>query len=499
MSLAQGEGLAIAARMLKSARIVVVLLALFCPRLSAAAEVTLAWDPPADGLTAGYLIFVGTAPQSYSAHVNVGNATSFTLSGLSSGATYYFTVRAYSASGALSAPSNEIQATAPAWQSGTSESAVSLLSPQPNSTVSGTVLLSAAVAGNPGGVSVWFLVDGHSEGAEDTSAPYQTSWNSANTANGQRTIHAVARDALGNTTISAPITVTVQNSTKDTSPPTVSVHAPATNATAHRIVTISADATDNVGVVSVQFTLNGVNLGAPDTVAPYAINWNTTGAVNGNHAVRAIARDAAGNVATSAVRIVAVTGGTGSAAAVADAANCATPDPFIAMGGGTCVHGGWLPPGTLVPAGSGTPPPAPAPPPVAVSTGCSTPDPFGAMGGGTCVNGGWLPSGMFVPAGSGMPPPATPAPAPPHVAIPTSCSTPDPFAAMGGGTCAYGGWLPPGMFVPVGPGTPAPATPAPPPLPVVQPSPAGCPSVRPGIDWVCRGNGWLPPDHPAAR
>ncbi len=492
---------------MKTVRLVAVLLALCCPRLSAAAELTLAWDPPADGLTAGYMIFVGTAPQSYSGQVNVGSATSFTVSGLSSGTTYYFVVRAYSASGALSAPSNEIQAIAPAWPSGTSQPAVTILSPQANSTVTGTVVLNATVAGNPGGVSVWFLVDGHSQGAEDTSGPYQTSWNSANTANGQRTIHAVARDALGNTTISAPITVTVQNSAKDTTPPTVSVNAPATNATAHRIVTISADATDNVGVVSVQFTLNGVNLGAPDTVAPYVINWNTTGAVNGNHAVRAIARDAAGNVTTSAARIVAVTGGTGNAAAVADAANCATPDPFIAMGGGTCVQGGWLPPGTQVSAGSSTPPlppaPAPVPPPVAVSTGCSTPDPFGAMGGGTCVNGGWLPSGMFVPAGPSTPPPATPAPTtpapPPPVAVPTGCSTPDPFAAMGGGTCAYGGWLPPGMFVPAGAGTPPPATPAPPPPPVVQPAPAGCPSVRPGLDWICRGNGWLPPDHSAVQ
>jgi hypothetical protein len=446
-----------ARRMLKFARIITLLLALCAPRLSAAADLTLAWDPPADGLAAGYLLFVGTASQSYSAQVNAGTATSFTLTGLSSGITYYFVVRAYSSTGALSAPSSEIQAIAGA--SSTGQPGVTLLSPQPNSIVTGTVSLSAAVSAGLSGASVWFLVDGLSEGAEDASAPYQTSWNSATTANGQRTIHAVARDAAGNTTVSAPITVTVANGPGDTLPPLVSVHAPSTNATALGIVTISANATDNVGVASVQFTLNGVNLGAPDTVAPYAINWNTAGAVNGNHAVRAVARDGAGNVTTSDVRIVAVAGGTGSAAApVAAQASCVTSDPFLAMGGGTCVNGGWLPPGMMVSSAgqtlSGTTPPPPAP---------------------------------------------APAPGTAQVWAPAGCITPDPFVAMGGGTCARGNWFPPGMVLPAEfYATPPPPASAAPPS-VVQWAPGGCSTVRPGANWVCRGGGWLPPDHPAAR
>ena len=285
----------------KLARTVALLLLLCCPRLSAAAELTLAWDAPAAGMTAGYLIFIGTSPQSYLAQVNAGSATSFKISGLSSGMTYYFVVRAYNASGELSAPSTEVQASAPASSPGTP--AVALLLPQPNSIVTGTVSLTAAVSPGFSAAGVWFLIDDHSHGLEDASAPYQTSWNSANTANGQRTIHAVARDAAGNTTISAPITVTVKNDAGDTSPPVVSVHAPANNA-ASGIVTISANAADNVGVASVQFTLNGVNLGAPDTVAPYAINWSTAGAVKGKYDVRAIARDGAGNVTTSDARIV---------------------------------------------------------------------------------------------------------------------------------------------------------------------------------------------------
>src|SRR5207244_2633247 len=79
----------------------------------------------------------------------------------------------------------------------------------------------------------------------------------------------------------------------DTQPPTVSISAPASGAT------VSATATDNVGVVGVQFKLDGVNLGAESTSAPYSVSWNTTSASNGSHSLTAVARDAAGNIGTS--------------------------------------------------------------------------------------------------------------------------------------------------------------------------------------------------------
>ena len=57
----------------------------------------------------------------------------------------------------------------------------------------------------------------------------------------------------------------------DTTPPTVSVTAPAAGATVSGTnVTVSANASDNVGVAGVQFKLDGANLGAEDTSAPYS-------------------------------------------------------------------------------------------------------------------------------------------------------------------------------------------------------------------------------------
>src|SRR6185295_15502329 len=85
----------------------------------------------------------------------------------------------------------------------------------------------------------------------------------------------------------------------DTTPPTVSMTAPAANATLAGTVTVSANASDNTGVVGVQFRANGTNIGAEDTTAPYSISWNSASVANGSYSITAVARDAAGNATTS--------------------------------------------------------------------------------------------------------------------------------------------------------------------------------------------------------
>jgi hypothetical protein len=76
--------------------------------------------------------------------------------------------------------------------------------------------------------------------------------------------------------------------------------APAPAATVSGSVTVSATATDNVGVVGVQFLLNGAPLGAEDTTAPYSVSWNSTGVANGGpYLLSARGRDAATNQFTT--------------------------------------------------------------------------------------------------------------------------------------------------------------------------------------------------------
>ena len=90
----------------------------------------------------------------------------------------------------------------------------------------------------------------------------------------------------------------------DLGPPTASLTAPAANATVSNAVALSASASDTVGVQSVQFRVDNVNIGAADTSSPYSISWDSRSVTNGSHTITAVARDAAGNTATSASRTV---------------------------------------------------------------------------------------------------------------------------------------------------------------------------------------------------
>ena len=132
--------------------------------------------------------------------------------------------------------------------------------------------------------------------------------------------------------------------------------------------------------------------------------------------------------------------------------------------------------------------------------GCTSPDPFAAIGGGACHGGGWLAPGMFLPGPDSV------------------CAGPDPFAALGGGTCVGGGWTPlsaplspppprvrggcstPDPFVAFGGGTCVNGGWLPPGMPVpAAAAPSGCSTPDPFValgGGRCVGGGWLPPTMP---
>jgi len=103
------------------------------------------------------------------------------------------------------------------------------------------------------------------------------------------------------------------NSVTDTIPPTISITAPANGATVSGTVTVSANASDNVGVTSVQFFLDGANLGLQLVSAPYSVSWDSTSTTNGAHVLTAQARDAAGNVGNAVAVNVTVSNTTSTA------------------------------------------------------------------------------------------------------------------------------------------------------------------------------------------
>jgi Big-like domain-containing protein len=88
---------------------------------------------------------------------------------------------------------------------------VSITSPASGSTVSASITVSTSASDNVGVAGVQFTLDGANLDAEDAAAPYSVPWDTRTASNGSHTLTAVARDAAGNRTTSAPVTVTVSN------------------------------------------------------------------------------------------------------------------------------------------------------------------------------------------------------------------------------------------------------------------------------------------------
>ncbi len=127
----------------------------------------------------------------------------------------------------------------------------------------------------------------------------------------------------------------------DLEPPTVSITSPASDATysSPQSVTLTAAASDDVGVVAVQF-YDGATLLHTDTSSPYEYSFGFTRADNGAHVFTARAADAVGNSATSVSRTLTVSvpaaaPGTVSDLAVIDTASSVVTLRFTEVDDGT--------------------------------------------------------------------------------------------------------------------------------------------------------------------
>ena len=101
----------------------------------------------------------------------------------------------------------------------------------------------------------------------------------------------------------------------DTTAPTVSLTAPANGATVSGTVTLSANASDNVGVSRVEFSVDGSLVGTANA-SPYQVSWNSASVANGGHTIAAKAFDAAGNSASSSASVTVSNSGGGGTTTV---------------------------------------------------------------------------------------------------------------------------------------------------------------------------------------
>ena len=171
-----------------------------------------------------------------------------------------------------------------------------------------------------------FLLDGAALGAADTAAPYEVAW-ADGASNGTHTLTAVARDAAGNETTATSVTVAERHHGANRDADEPGRWRRRVNGT----VTVTATASDDVGVVSVEFLLDGAALGAADTTAPYEAAWPTDGATNGAHTLTAVARDAAGHETTTTISVTVLNDVAAPAVTVTSPTNGATVGATVTL------------------------------------------------------------------------------------------------------------------------------------------------------------------------
>lgn len=115
---------------------------------------------------------------------------------------------------------------------------------------------------------------------------------------------AKAIDSSSNSS-SAQISVNVNNVVADTTAPSVAITSPANGdiINPRTSITIQASASDNVGMIKVEFYING-SLICTDTTASYACGYNLPGAKGASYQIEARAYDSAGNIGSHQIQIL---------------------------------------------------------------------------------------------------------------------------------------------------------------------------------------------------
>ncbi len=254
-----------------------------------ASGVTLQWNPNTESDVAGYKVYFSpeSLPLEGMTPLDVSNQTSATIDGLDPNVSYKFAVTAYNDAGIESPFSNSVTITEQVPPT------VDITSPADYAKVSGAVSMSVNAYDNVGITKVEFYVNGILV-ATETGAPYFYTWDTLSTAAGAYTLTAKAYDTAGNVSQSSK-SVTVVN---DNITPSVALTSPTNNFSIKGTVTISANASDNVGVTNVEFYCNGVLLYASN-VAPFSFKWDSSTVDNGVYTIIAKAYDNAGNAKES--------------------------------------------------------------------------------------------------------------------------------------------------------------------------------------------------------
>jgi len=226
-----------------------------------AATATVAWNANTETDLAGYKVHYGTTAGSYGTTIDVGNVTSYTVSGLTAGTTYHFAVSAYDTSGNQSALSSDVPTAIP------SGNTAPVVTPPADKTVEATGPTTAVSLGT---ATATDAEDGTLTATASPTGPFTV---------GTHTITWSATDSAGATT-TATQTVTV----RDTTGPTVTPPADKTVEATALLTPVT------LGTATAVDLVDGAVTATPDQSGPFA---------RGVHTITWSATDAQGNTRTA--------------------------------------------------------------------------------------------------------------------------------------------------------------------------------------------------------
>ena len=181
---------------------------------------------------------------------------------------------------------------------------VSILTPvASNTVVKGNVSVTVDASDDTGVTKVVLYVNGKTVGTDNT-APFEFNWDSTQVADGDATMTARAYDAANNSSVSAGVTVTIDNvpDVADNTAPVLKLTNPADGSTVTGTVSIYATASDDVYVTQLSIYIdNSLKCSSVDT-GTLTCKWNTRKSIGG-HSIRAVAKDAAGHNSETTISV----------------------------------------------------------------------------------------------------------------------------------------------------------------------------------------------------
>jgi len=261
-----------------------------------AGNAILTWDANTESNLAGYKVYYGTSSRNYGAPIDVGNQTTYTVSGLN-GQTYYFAVTAYNTSGTESGYSAEVSKSFP----NTIPPVLSAISANNITSSSATISWTTDTASTS--QVQYGITTAYGSSTTLNSSLVTSHSQTLSNLNPSTTYHyrVLSSDAAGNLATSGDQTFTT-SAAPDTTPPAISSIATSNISTSSVTITWT---TNELSDTQVQYgtTTSYGSTTTLNTTLTTSHSQSLTGLLaSTTYHFRVLSKDAAGNLATSGDR-----------------------------------------------------------------------------------------------------------------------------------------------------------------------------------------------------